>query len=66
MFVKTSEVLANHKVTISSYNLQELFYLTTHGLNLKTAQELLLESFTVKFMPNIFQDKIKMEVINNE
>lgn len=66
MFVDTNEVVANHLVTVSSFNPEELFYLTSRGLNLLSAKKLLASSFIMKYVPEAYQDLVKMEVINNE
>ena len=58
MYVKTNEVLANHKVTISSFNPEELFYLNTKGLSTNAAQELILKSFTHRLISDVLHDKI--------
>ncbi len=66
MLINTNEVLANHKVTISSYNPTELFYLTSKGLSLKLAKKLILSSFITSFINEIYHEKIKTEVKINE
>ncbi len=66
MIINTNEVIANHKVTISSYNPDELFYLMSKGLSLNASQKLLLESFTTNFINEKYQEQIKMEVNINE
>lgn len=43
--VETNEVMANHLVTIGSYNEQELFYLMSKGLSRDLACELLKKGF---------------------
>ena len=45
MYVKTSEVIANHKVALTSFNKETLFYLNSRTLSLKQAQKLILKSF---------------------
>lgn len=46
MLVNTNEVLANHLVTISSFDKEELFYLESKGISAETAKKLLITSFT--------------------
>ncbi len=62
LLVKTNEVIANHKVTISSYNSNELFYLMSKGLSKSLAQELILKSFTTSLFNEKYKEQIKMEV----
>ncbi len=45
MEINTSEVLANHYVTISSINKDDLFYLESKGLEPKISEKLILEGF---------------------
>ncbi len=66
MLIDTNEVTANHLVAISSFNLEELFYLTSRGLDLSSAKELLATSFIMRLVPDSCQNRVKMEVINNE
>ncbi len=60
MMVDTNEVLANHLVTIGSFNKEELFYLTMRGLSLSSAKELLKKAFLTNIMSAY--EKEKMEV----
>lgn len=46
MLVNTNEVLANHLVTISSFDKEELFYLQSKGISKEKAEKLLITSFT--------------------
>ncbi len=62
IYADTSEVEANHLVTVGSYNPEELFYLMSKGINKEEAQKLLLKSF-VKSIFNYYKDR---EVINFE
>lgn len=66
MDVKTSEVMANHLVTIGSFNKDELFYLKSRGLSENKAQELLTRSFISNIINEDFKERIKMEVKNYE
>lgn len=61
MLVKTNEVIANHLVTISSFNKDELFYLESKGLSRKKAEILLTESFT-----SIVNKELKSLEVNYE
>ncbi len=66
IYVDTNEVLANHLVTIGSFNPEELFYLTSNGLSIPSAKKLLLESFTTNFITEEFKERILLEVKNIE
>lgn len=66
MYVDTNEVLANHLVTIGSFNTEELFYLTSKGLTALAAKQLLLDSFISNNLNEEYQKIIKTEVINIE
>lgn len=66
MDVKTNEVMANHLVTIGSFNKDELFYLKSRGLSKNKAQELLTRSFISNIINEDFKERIKMEVKNYE
>ncbi len=66
MFMDTNEVLANHLVTISSFNPDELFYLTTLGISLKEAQKMLINAFIYSIVNPIFKDLLNEEVIDIE
>lgn len=61
MLVRTNEVLANHLVTISSFNKDELFYLESKGLSESIAKNLLIESFT-----SIVNKELKSLEVNYE
>lgn len=45
LFVESSEVVANHNVTIGGVTLEEMFYLESKGITKEVAKELLKESF---------------------
>ncbi len=64
--VSTNEVMANHLVTIGSFNPEDLFYLATKGLSIKTAKNLLLHSFVTSILPQELHEYLKMEVIKFE
>lgn len=66
MEVGTNEVMANHLVTLGSFNKEELFYLNSKGLTSEAAKRLLVESFICGIMPDNLREKLKMEVINYE
>lgn len=66
MEVSTNEVMANHLVTIGSFNPEELFYLSSKGLSEKLAKDMLKTSFVWSILPDGLRNKIKMEVINYE
>ena len=66
MDVKTNEVIANHLVTIGSFNKDELFYLNTRGLSKNKSEELLTKSFICNILNEDLKNRIKMEVINYE
>ncbi len=55
MQVATNEVMANHLVTVGSFNLEELFYLESKGLSRNRAKELLVDSF----LKNILGEHLK-------
>lgn len=64
MMVDTNEVLANHFVTIGTFNKEELFYLMSKGLSEESAKTLLKNAF----LTNILSDYLvkKMEVKEDE
>lgn len=64
MMVDTNEVLANHFVTIGTFNKEELFYLMSKGLSEESAKALLKDAF----LTNILSDYLvkKMEVKEDE
>lgn len=64
--VSTNEVMANHLVTIGSFNPEDLFYLATKDLSIKTAKNLLLHSFVTSILPQELHEYLKMEVIKFE
>ncbi len=64
--VDTNEVMANHLVTIGSFNTQELFYLKSKGLSEKEAKNMLLKAFLFNALPKELEEKINLEVINFE
>ncbi|MCM1052842.1 MAG: SufD family Fe-S cluster assembly protein [Ruminococcus sp.] len=64
MKVLTNEVIANHLVTIGSFEKQELFYLESLGLSKKEAEKLIKISFITSLTS--YKELIKMEVITNE
>ena len=66
MYIDSEEVLANHLVTISSFNPEEIFYLMEHGLSLKSSQDLLLKGYLTAILNPELKEKIPVEVINNE
>lgn len=64
MMAQTNEVLANHFVTIGTFNKEDLFYLMSKGLSEESAKMLLKNAF----LTNILSDYLvnKMEVKENE
>ena len=64
--VNTNEVMANHLVTIGSFDQSSLFYLKTKGLDDYMAKSLLLKSFLLSNIPAELQEKIQAEVIEFE
>lgn len=64
MMAHTNEVLANHFVTIGTFNKEELFYLMSKGLSEESAKTLLKNAF----LTNILSDYLvkKMEVKEDE
>lgn len=65
MEVYTNEVVANHLVTLSSFNNTDIFYLTSKGLSENNAKKLLKLGFITQIFDKEFKEKI-MEVINCE
>ena len=59
MLVSSSEVKANHFVTISSLNEDELFYLKSKGLTLQKAKELMTKGFILSLYDNDFLNNLK-------
>lgn len=66
MEVLTNEVTANHLVTVGYIREEELFYLTSKGIEEDKAKEMLLLSFLTSKVPESLEEKIKMEVIKSE
>ena len=66
IYVDTNNVLANHLVTISSFNPHELFYLNLKGISLNLAKEMLIKAFINSNDFQYFKDLLSMEVINIE
>ena len=59
MLVSSSEVKANHYVTISSLNEDELFYLKSKGLTLQKAKDLMTKGFILSLYDNDFLNNLK-------
>lgn len=66
MEIYTSEVMANHLVTIGSYTSEDIFYLTSKGLSIDTAKKLLTSGFASQVCDDVNKKYLKMEVINIE
>lgn len=66
LMVETNEVLANHLVTIGTFNNEELFYLMMKGLSEKKAKKLLKNAFMTNILSDYEKEKIMMEVIKDE
>jgi len=62
----TSELNANHLVTIGSFSKEELFYLNSKGLSERVAKKMLTESFISQVTNEALKEKIKTEVITIE
>lgn len=62
MMVDTNEVMANHLVTIGTFDKEELFYLKQRGLSEELAKKLLMDAFLTNIMSDFEKEKIKMEV----
>jgi len=58
MLVSSSEVIANHNVTISNVNEENLFYLSSKGLSKNVASKLLETGFLI----SIFDEGMKEEI----
>ena len=60
MLVSSSEIIANHNVTISNVNEEELFYLNSKGISDSDAIKLLRNGFMLSIFSNEeFKDNIK-------
>lgn len=59
LIVNTSEVTANHGVSIGSINKDEIFYLLTKGINRITAEKLIEEGFLKTIMDEDIKERIK-------
>jgi len=60
MLVSSSEVIANHNVTIGNVSDEDLFYLTSKGLSKDEARKLLETGFLISiFEDNDYKTKIK-------
>ena len=60
LIVDSNEVIANHNVTISNVNDEELFYLNSKGINNIEATKLLRNGFMLSiFNDDDFKDRIK-------
>lgn len=68
MFVDTNEVMANHFVTIGSFDEADLFYLKSKGISLEQAKRMLLNAFVMNGLSDVLKEKLnhKMEVITIE
>ena len=66
MDVSTNLVMANHLVTVGSFNIDELFYLKSRGLSELKAKKLLVESFIKNILPEVLWEYVNLEVINSE
>lgn len=66
IMIDTNEVLANHLVTISSFNPDDLFYLNTKGIATILAKKMLIKGFINSIIDEYFKDLLNMEVINIE
>ncbi len=62
----TSELNANHLVTIGSFSKDELFYLNSKGLSDSQAKKMLTESLISEVTNESLKEKIKTEVITIE
>ncbi len=63
---ETSELIANHLVTIGTFLKDELFYLNSKGISEKQAKKMLTTSFINEVMNDELKENIKMEVITLE
>jgi len=61
MAIATNEVVANHKVAISSIRDKELFYLMSKGLSEYSANNLIKKSFLIS---NINNEELKTQINN--
>ena len=66
IIIVDANVSANHLVTISSFNKEDLFYLTTKGISLNLAKRMLIDSFINSIANSYYEDLLKSEVINIE
>lgn len=66
MEVLTSEVSANHLVTVGTFESDALFYLESKGLSKKLAKKLLVDSFINEVTNDNLKEQIKTEVITIE
>lgn len=64
--VYTSEVMANHLVTIGTYNKDDLFYLESKCISDALAKRLIIDGYVNEVSDEILKKYIKMEVINIE
>ena len=59
LIVNTNEVVANHGVSIGGFRGEEIFYLTSKGIDKHTAQKLIEEGFILSIMDEDVSGKIK-------
>lgn len=64
--VLTNEVIANHLVSIGSFQEAELFYLQSRGIEEKKAKSMIIKGFMMSVLSELEKEEIKMEVINIE
>ncbi len=66
MNVSTNEVMANHMVTIGSFDKDVLFYLTSRGFSIEEAKKLMINAFTSSILNEELKKIVKTEVIKIE
>ena len=64
--VLTNNAQANHLVTIGSFNKDELFYLTTKGIKIDKAKEIIIKGFLTSILSEPLKEFLNEEVIKFE
>lgn len=59
LIVNTCDVVANHGVSVGTYDKDELFYLRCKGLSLENAKRIIEEGFLLSIMDDDMKEKIK-------
>ena len=52
MYIKTSQIIANHENAIGNINKDEVFYLMSKGINKENAEKLIIQGYLLSVIDN--------------